>query len=300
MINDNLKQAKDGIKRIVDLEKMRARRRALKQLLLGAGVITTGGVASAQTNRAASVLPAINLLLGDAPEQCGVDADAPTTPTGTPAAKFVLSGNNYTGTASMQTLVSNDSLAIPICVNVIYSVCMEVVSSDQDEAVVNLDIIAITEGLSAMDAANADPAVDYYFRSNSPRGRGPEEERSLNALSIQRESSNNFFATAGPQAGAGKSCGFIPFQTDFNLSISNNEPVITFDRQTRVRGFTRDTDSPQLSTTEFTLPSFQIVLSENECTHPERAVSSCTLVPAPGNIGNTLTTPNPDGNGPIL
>lgn len=306
MIDDKILQAKNGIKRIIDLEKMRARRRTLKKLLLGAGVITAGGVANAQTNRAASVLPSINLLLGDEPEQCGVETEEPTAPTGTPAAEFVLTGNNYTGTASMQTLVSHDNLTSPICVNVTYSVCMEVVSSDQDSAVVNLDIIAITEGLSAIDAGNADPAVDYYFRGTGPRGAGDEGSRRLNGLSIQRESesSNNYFATGGPGAGSAKSCGFVVYQVDFNLSIANNQPVITFSGQTREVGAGFVEGIEVRRSTAYSLPTFQIILSEDDCSHPERVNSSCTLQPDPnparGPGSNTLTTPPEPLGGPIL
>ncbi len=298
MINDNLKQAKDGIKRIIDLERMRARRRTLKKLLLGAGVITAGGMANAQTNRAASVLPSINLLLGDEPQQCGVETEEPTAPTGTPAAEFVLTGSNYTGTASMQTSVLDEGLTSPICVTVTYSACMEVVSSTQDEAVVNLDIIAIIEGLSGIDPANADPAVDYYFRGRKPRGVGNEGFRNMRELSIQRasESGDRYSITGGPGAGSNNSCGFIPTGTNINLSIANNSPVITFNAQRRTRrlgGVGEDI----LTTLEYVLPAFQIILSENDCNHPDRVPSSCTIV-ADFPKQNLLTTPEPMG--PIL
>ena len=280
MIEDKTQQVKDSIKRIVDLEKLRARRRALKQLLLGSGVITTGGLASAQTNRATSVLPSINLLLSDSGEQCG-NASAPETPADTSItspSEFVLNATNYTGTASQQTLVSSEDLESPVCVTVTYSVCLEVVSSDENLAKVNMDLIAIIEGLSNLDEANDDPAVDYYFRGSKPRGVGSNGGRNLNELPIERESVNSYNATGGLDAGANKSCGFITRNLPFTLSIKNNSPIIDFGELRR--------DIAELS---YAFSPFRIALTAGDCMHPERFEQTCIYTRSPG--PNTLTTP---------
>ncbi len=282
MLDDKLQQAKDGIKRIIDLEKMRARRRALQQLLLGAGVISGGGLVQAQTKRAASVLPSISLLLEDSGEQCDI-ASAPETPTDTgitPASEFVLNASNYVGTASQQALVSSDDVESPVCVTITYSVCLEVVSSDENLAKVNMDLIAIIEGLSNLDADNDDPAVDYYFRGSKPRGVGFNGRRNLNELRIERESVNSYNATGGLDAGANKSCGFVNEDLPFTLSIKNNSPIIDFGELRR--------DIAELS---YALAPFRISLTAGECTHPERFEQTCIYTRSPG--PNTLTTPEP-------
>ena len=296
MNNNDLFLAKDGIKRIVDLEKIRARRSALKQLLLGTGVITTGGLASAQTNRGISVLPIAKFLIfDDADKQCG-NPSTPETPTEigiTPPSEFVLNATNYTATVTQQTEVTSEGLAAPVCVTVTYSVCMEVVSSDENLAKVNIDLIAIIEGLSNLDATNVDPAVDYYFRSGRPYNEnGNSEERaSLNELPIERESMNTYTAKGGQAAGTMKSCGFVDVNLPFKLSIKNNRPVMQLGQLSR-----------NISELSYTLAPMQINLAPGDCTHPDRFENSCIYTNSNGEEGsgpNMLTTPEPIG-GPIL
>lgn len=296
MIDSKLQQAKDGIKRILDLEKMRARRRALKQLLLGTGVITTGGVTQAQPNPAVSVLPIAKFLIFDeSNEQCGTNSaqETPIDTSTTPPAEFVLNASNYTGTVTQQTEVTSEDVATPVCVTVTYSVCMEVVSSDENLAKVNIDLIAIIEGLSNLDASNVDPAVDYYFRSGRPYDENGNTEamQSLNELPIERESANSYTAAGGPAAGLKKSCGFTNVNLPFTLSIKNNRPVMQLGRLSR-----------NISELSYTLAPMQIYLEPGDCAHPDRIENSCiytNLNDQEESGPNRLTTPEPIG-GPIL
>jgi hypothetical protein len=283
---------KEGFQRIVDVEKLRTRRRTLKRLLLGSGIITTGGVIHAQQDNAAkSIAPVLNLLLDDT-SQCPTEPehDLPADSAVTPAEAFTLSAGNYTGTASRSVLVTAADLECPVLITVTFSVCAEVVSSVADQASLSLDIIAITEGLSAINENNDDPAVDYYFRSIQPRSNANTESRkSLLELTVNRESVNNYTAHGGSRNGLRKSCGFTPVVLPFTLNIENNQPTVTFQE----RSVNNDI--------QYTLPKTKLMLSADACSHPDRVESSCSVTNDDGSDGGIviLTTP-PPGPGPIL
>ncbi len=293
MSESQISSAKASIKRLLNLEKLRTRRRTLKSLLFGSGVLTVGGVLHAQQNSAKNVVPAINLLLDEAQCPSAPVHEIPDDSGVTPGSEFILSANNYTGTASRNILVNSDNLTCPVLVTVTLSVCLEVESSTSDLAVVNIDPIAISEGLSALDEMNDDPAVDYFFRSKQPFSDEPDAstaaKRSLNELSINRESINSYTAYGGSRFGLDKSCGFMPSTLPFTLNIENNQPVLTvLERTVSV-------------SVDFTFPKTKILLSADTCAHPDRFATSCSVNNDDSNGNNVgivfLTTPDPDATG---
>lgn len=282
MSNSDFTSPKEGIRRLVDLEKLRARRRTLKRLLIGSGAISAAGAIHAQQNTAAkSISPVVGLLLEDS---CDVpeNPDSSTPASGsTPPAEFTLNASNYTGTASRQFLVSNDAAGCDIIVTATASVCMEVVSSNTSEAIVDIDLIVILEGLSEINAANADPAVDYYIRNGDAQG--------LRQTSIKINQENAYSASRGPVASITKTCGFMPSGYPFTLRIENNQPIMSLLEVSRANP-------------GFTVPPMSIMLSGGDCAHPTRFATSCDVSVNGGHDDTgivTLTTPPPDG-GPIL
>lgn len=290
----------DGLKRIIDLEKLRARRRTLKRLLLGSGVITAGGVIHAQQSNAVNVLPAVNsLLLEEFEESCDEPTNpaepTPTDVSGQSPESFLLNSTSYTGTASREILVNRGDSDCGFIVKVTTSVCFENVSGDDDEASADIDLIIIAEGLSALNANNDDPAVDYYFR----RGFGPrvpdptpgDDNVGLLETPILRGQEGSHTAyRAGPNGG--NSCGFSPARLPFKLKVVDNRPVMTLSETTlgpfESNGF------------GYTLPSITITLSAGDCNHPTRFESSCADISQDPDtdVGIIiLTTPDPGNTG---
>lgn len=288
-----------GIKRLVDLERLRARRRTLKRLLLGSGLVTGAGVIHAQQSSSKGFLPSVHLLLQDDELQCDApensNDDAPTTPETVATAEFLLNETSYTGTASRQFVVNLDNDECGPIVTATASVCMEVKSSTSSEAVVDIDLIIILEGLSAIDPSNDDPAVEYYIRRDSST---PEAERLLNK-SITINEPNEYRARTGKNSGSQNSCGFLPVRIDYSLRIENNRPIMTLSDQVR------DTEaSATVPAVEYTVPAMQVNLASGDCAHPTRFNSACVFKGSLNNDGDDddvgiiiLTTPDPSGTG---
>lgn len=283
----------NGIRRLLDLEKLRTRRRTLKGLLVGTGAITGAGMLHAQQEAAQNIVPTVSFLLDD-DDQCdpGPTHQIPADSGVTPAEQFTLSASNYTGTASRSIMVSSANLDCPTLVTVTFSMCMEIVSSTSDLAMVSIDPIVITEGLSAIDAMNSDPAVDYYFRGGRPFSDAEDadtnEKRSLMELPIMRESVNTYTAHGSPSPQLLKSCGFAPSTLPFTLNIENNQPVVTI------------LERSVSTNVEYTIPKTRILLSADACAHPDRFATSCNVGEEDDNddVGIIiLTTPDPNATG---
>lgn len=268
-----------GIQRIVDLEKLRTRRRTLKRLLIGSGAMTIGassGLVSAQ-QMGGTIPPIVDLILNSD------STPAPTT--------LVLNETSYTGTSSQSFTLTMDGVNHSVMATA--SACFEVVSSTTEESVVDIDLIIILEGLSAFDINNDDPAIEYYIRRADDF---PEEER-LENQSIIAGGPNQYIAHGGPDSGATNSCGLLPSTLSYSLRIENNLPVMVIAEQSRGT----NSEGSDLS---FTVPAMTIALTSGNCAHPTRFETSCSISSDGGDDDDVgiiiLTTPDPmGGGGPI-
>ena len=296
---------KDELLRIVDIERLRSRRRTLKGLLVGSGVFGSAGIIQAQQNSTGSIVPTINLLLDDSP-MCDTpensNDDDPTTPETPSSAEFELNESNYTGTASRQFVVNTEDSECGHIVTITYSVCLEVQSSTMSEAVVDLDVIAIVEGLSAVDVNSDEPAVEYYVRTDGSVGNNRTFDRT-----IKINETNNYSAVTGGQI-TKNSCGFVPERLNYSLRIENNRPIMTIDALTRDTAARPATfiDDATVPAVQYTIPAMQINFVPGDCAHPTRSNSACVFKdsqgPAdpddPDDVGIIiLTTPDPSATG---
>jgi hypothetical protein len=157
MASEKNNLAAQGIKPASNLKELMARRKVIKTVAAGGGIITAGaaiasvglsktliGLTSAQQS---AVLPPITVLL--------LDDNTP------------ISGT-YVGTASVTDTVQPVPMEIPEAVDVTLTVtiCLEVVSSTHDSAVVNIEAGVVVE-LSAELVPYADSDVYLYGPDNA-------------------------------------------------------------------------------------------------------------------------------------